>query len=221
MSNLFSESEHSRLSAAIEEAETQSGAEIVPYVAVQSDAYPAVRWRGGVLAALLAAGLLVLLRANALLPLPVPAGLVELSAMLAAGGLGAFTAGTIPSLMRFLVPAREAGRAVKRRALQAFVEEEVFATRDRTGILLFVSLLEHRIEVLADTGIDRQVDDNAWTDVTHHIRTGIEEDRLTQGLLNGIACCGRLLDEHGLDPDGPNELDDRVRSEMEPGSSTR
>jgi len=223
MSDLFSEDDRSRISAAIEEAEAQSGVEIVPYVAVRSDAYPSVRWRGGVLAALIAAGLVALLRANALLPLPAPTDPVGLGTMLAAGGLGAVTAGAVPSLVRLLTPAREIGRAVERRAFQAFVEEEVFATRERTGILLFVSLLEHRIEVLADTGINRQVDADAWSDVTTHIRTGIEDDRLTEGLLNGIACCGRLLDEHGLDsrPDGPNELDDRVRSEMESGSSPR
>ncbi len=104
------------------------------------------------------------------------------------------------------------GRAVYQRAVEVFLEHELFDTRDRTGILLFVSLNEHRIEVLADRGINERVDDSAWTDVTAHIRRGIEDDRLTQGLLNGIERCGRVLDEHGLEarPDDEDELADRL-----------
>jgi putative membrane protein len=107
------------------------------------------------------------------------------------------------------------GRAVYRRAVEVFLERELFDTRDRTGILLFVSLNEHRIEVLADRGIDAQVDETAWTDVSDHIRQGIEDDRLTQGLLNGIERCGRVLDEHGVDarPGDPDELSDHLRPE--------
>ena len=216
MGELFSENERDRIAAAIDEAEAQSGAEIVPYVAVRSDEYPTVRWRGGVLAALLAAGALTLLRTT---PLPEWAPHLTVELLLAAvpvvGLLGAFAAGTLPAFIRSLTPSSEMNRAVDRRAMKAFVEEEVFATRDRTGILLFVSLLEHRIEVLADAGIDRQVDETAWADVTKHIRRGIEQNRLTQGLLNGIDCCGRLLDEHGVETqaDGEDELENRVRSD--------
>jgi len=174
MGDLFSENERDRITAAIDEAEAQSGAEIVPYVAVRSNEYPAVRWRGGVLAALLAAGALTLLHTT---PLPewVPHLTVEtvLAAVPVVGLLGSFAAGTLPVLIRSLTPFSEMNQAVDRRAMKAFVEEEVFATRDRTGILLFVSLLEHRIEVLADAGIDRQVDETAWADVTKHIRRGI------------------------------------------------
>lgn len=217
MGELFSDDERARIAAAIDEAEAQSGAEIVPYVAVRSDAYPAVRWRGGVLAALLATGALALLR---IAPPPELASYLTVDLFLAAvpltGLLGAFAAGTLPTFIRILTPPAERNRAVERRAMQAFFEEEVFDTRDRTGILLFVSLLEHRIEVLADTGIDRQVDETAWADVTDHIRRGIEADRLTRGLLNGIDCCGRLLKEHGgkARADAEDELDDRVRSDV-------
>jgi putative membrane protein len=220
MDDLFSGDERDRIATAIEEAETASGAEIVPYVALRSDEYPAVRWRGGVLAALCAAGLLGLLQAIPLPELPFfLTGTLLLATIPLVGLLGAFAAGSLPALVRLLTSTREVDRAVERRALQAFVEEEVFATRNRTGILLFVSLLEHRIEVRADVGIDRQVDETAWTDVTAHIRRGIEDDRLTRGLLDGIGCCGRLLDEHGVEarPDGVDELDDRVRTNTNDG----
>lgn len=214
MDDLFSERDRQRIADAIGEAEAATAAEIVPYVVVQSDPYPAARWRGGVLGALLVVGAAAVLRAA-----PIPAltpyltDLPVLAASLAAGLIGAVVAGAVPPLTRAFTPADEMGRAVYRRAVEAFLENELFDTHDRTGILLFVSLNEHRIEVLADCGIDAQVDEAAWADVTDHIRRGIETDRLTKGLLNGIECCGRVLEEHGLEagPDGNNELANRLR----------
>jgi putative membrane protein len=214
MNDLFSDDDRQRIADAIDEAEAATSAEIVPYVAVQSDVYPAARWRGGVLGALLVVSAAALLRMD-LLPVVTSywTDLYVLAAALGTGLIGAVAAGAVPPLTRALTPPDERGRAVYRRAVEVFLDHELFDTRDRTGILLFVSLNEHRIEVLADRGIDERVDDSAWTDVTEHIRRGIEDDRLTQGLLNGIERCGRVLDEHGLEArsDDVDELADRLR----------
>lgn len=214
MDPLFSEEDRQRIAEAIEEAETDSVAEIVPYVVARSGDYPAARWRGAVLGALLGGALTLLLRGAS--PSAFPpffSGALAFAAPLVTGLLGALAAGMSPSLVRMLTPSAELERAVFRRAVQAFVEEEVFATRNRTGILLFVSLLERRIEVLADRGIDELVGEAAWTDVTDHVRRGIETDRLTRGLLNGIDRCAAVLEERGADtrPDDENELADRLR----------
>ena len=218
MDDLFSERDRQRIADAIREAEAATAAEIVPYVVVQSEAYPAARWRGGVFGALLVVGAAAVLRAAPISVLtPYLADLPVLAAGLAAGLTGAVVAGAVPPLLRALTPADEMGRAVYRRAVEAFLEHELFDTDGRTGILLFVSLNEHRIEVLADRGIDAQVDEAAWADVTDHIRRGIETDRLTKGLLNGIECCGRVLEEHGVeaDPDDADELANRLRRDDE------
>lgn len=216
MDSFFSDDDRQRIADAIEEAEAATSAEIVPYVVVQSDLYPAVRWRGGVLGALLVLSATALLRGMSVPALtPYLSDGIALATALGVGLLGALAAGAFPPLLRALTPPDELDRAVSRRALQAFVDEEIFDTRNRTGILLFVSLREHRIEVLADRGIDERVDDTAWTDVTDHIRQGIENERLTRGLLNGIERCGRVLDEHGLEarPDDEDELSNHLRRE--------
>jgi putative membrane protein len=98
--------------------------------------------------------------------------------------------------------------------MQAFVEEEVFDTRDRTGILLFVSLREHRIEVLGDAGINQQVDPDDWVEVVARIQRGIQNDNLTEGLVEAIEMCGQLLERKGVDlrADDENELTDTVRT---------
>ena len=214
MPSLFSDDDRQRIRKAIDEAETATSAEIVPYVVVQSDPYPAARWRGGVLGALLVLSVATLLRTMPGTDLPSSLSAPSvLAAALVTGLLGAVAAGSFPSLLRALTPQTETQRAVYRRAVEAFLEQNLFDTRDRTGILLFVSLNEHRIEVLADRGIDEQVDAAAWDDVTDHIRRGIETDRLTKGLLDGIGRCGAVLDEHGLEArtEDEDELSDRLR----------
>jgi putative membrane protein len=155
------------------------------------------------------------------LPLGLPAPLTSEGAVLLlvlfVGGLGAFVAASVPGLVRRFAGADRMEAAVHQRALQAFVEEEVFATRDRTGVLLFVSLLERRIEVVADAGVYQAVDAAAWADVTARVRHGIEADALARGLIDGIEACGTLLREHGFHApsDDPDELPSRLRVDDE------
>ena len=99
-----------------------------------------------------------------------------------------------------------------------FVREEVFATRDRTGILLFVSLLERRVEVIGDIGISERVRADDWDAVESSIREGIRTGTLTDGLVAAIGLCGRLLERRSVNvrPDAENELADAVRTQERP-----
>ena len=209
-----------RIQEAVGRAEEQTAGEIVPVVVPRSDAYEDVVWRGAG-AAILLTLLAVLLTLRfydgwGLGWLFAPWG-VALS-VLAAGTVGALLAQYVYPLQRLLAGSERLDETVHRRALQAFVEEEVFDTRDRTGILLFVSLREHRIEVLGDTGINKQVEPDEWAEVVARIQRGIQNDNLTEGLVEAIEMCGQLLERKGVDirPDDENELTDTVRT---PGRS--
>lgn len=214
MDTLFTDDDKRRIAAAVETAETKTGGEIVPYVVFRSSTYEAVPWRGGVLGALI--GLMVIALTRTAVPDVLPWLTDDGAALLlilGTGLLSAILAATMPPLTRWLIGAEHMAEAVHRRAKEAFVDEEVFATQDRTGILLFVSLLECRIEVLADAGIYQKVDDDAWNDVTERIRAGIESGTLPQGLVDAIERCGALLEEHGIKPrpDDVDELPDHLR----------
>jgi len=218
MDMLFSDEDRQRIAAAIKVAEAETSGELVPYIVPRCAPYEAVPWRAGVLSALLMLAVLALARA---LPLGLPAPLTSEGAVLLlvlfVGGLGAFVAASVPGLVRRFAGADRMEAAVHQRALQAFVEEEVFATRDRTGVLLFVPLLERRIEVVADAGVYQAVDAAAWADVTARVRRGIEAGALAQGLIDGIEACGTLLREHGFHaaPNDPDELPSRLRVDDE------
>jgi putative membrane protein len=199
--------------AAVREAEAASGGEIVPYVVDASDDYPGAVWTAALLGALAAplaaAGLVAWLDLWAVWPLwvtPPP---------LAGAGAGWLAARAIEPLRRALVPAPVAERRVAQRAAAAFLAEEVFATRDRTGVLLFVSLFEHRMVVLADAGIHRHVPAGTWEDVVARAVAGLRAGRTGEALAEAVRRVGALLAEHGVPrrADDTDELADRVRRE--------
>ena len=215
----FTEDELERIRRAVAEAEGRTSGEIVPYLVPQSGRYSVAVWRGASMAAV--GALLV-----ALLVFQFYSGWglgwlhtgwgVALVALIA-GTLGALLAAYVPPLKRLIAGSDRLVRRVHYRAMRAFVEEEVFNTRDRTGILLFISLFEHRIEVLGDTGINQHVTPDEWTDVVLRIREGIKSGHLADGLVEAIEMCGRLLERGGVDikPDDENELPDRIRIRKE------
>lgn len=215
MQPLFSDTERERLRAAVEAAEGNTAGEIVPFILNRSGPYDVAIWRG-------AAGAAVTVLGVALIVMQVYDGwgLSWLYASwgstlltLIAGTLGAGLVAISPPLQRWLAGRALIEETVHRRAMQAFVEEEVFDTRDRTGILIFISLFEHHIEVLGDTGINQHVQPEAWVSIVEHLREAIREDRLADGLVQAIDECGQLLARRGIgiQEDDQNELSDRVR----------
>lgn len=198
---------------AVRQAEAASGGEIVPYVVDASDAYPGAAWMaaalGALAAPLAAAGLVAWLDLWGVWPLwmtlPPFAG----------AGAGWLAARWVEPLRRALVPAPVAERRVAQRAAAAFLDEEVFLTRERTGILLFVSLFEHRVVVLADAGIHRRVPPGAWDEVVADAVAGLRAGRHGAALAAAVTRLGELLAEHGvpLAADDADELSDRVRRE--------
>lgn len=205
-----------RIERAVEQAEQRTAGEIVPVVVPRSDTYEVATWRGGGLGLLLAlvAVFLVIQFYDGwgLAWLFTPSGVVVTA--LCSACVGGLLAKYVPAVRRGLAGSALLDETVHRRALESFVEKEVFDTRDRTGILLFVSLEEHRIEVLGDTGIHAHVRPEDWGDVVARLQRGIREGNLTEGFVDAIEMCGRLLERRGVGTraDGENELGDTLRT---------
>lgn len=216
MDKLLDTLDEDRIREAVAEAEKRTSGEIVPYVVPRSDDYDVATWRGASALAVLALGAVLLFvrfyEGWGLGWVYTSWGVVLIT--LAAGTLGAVLTATIRPLRRALAGAERLDRIVHNRAMRAFVEEEVFDTRDRTGILLFVSLLEHRIEVIGDAGINQKVEPDAWVNVVARIRKGITNNNLSEGIVDAIGMCGALLEQSGVEirPDDENELSDTVRT---------
>jgi putative membrane protein len=209
---LFSPSDLERISQAVKVAERKTSGEIVPYVVDQSDLYEEAEWRGG---ALLGAVALVCI---AVLHLtsetwhglgPAEIGIITIGAM----GLGVMLTHRFSTVRRFLTGNDAIEHRVAQRAAQAFISEEVFQTKDRTGILLFLSLLERKVLVVGDSGINQKVDQSEWEDVVVSITRGIAEGKAADGFIEAIGKCGQLLQKRGVARrrSDRNELSNKLR----------
>lgn len=117
----------------------------------------------------------------------------------------------IPAVDRLIVPNKLQQAWVKRRAGQHFFESGVAHTRDATGILIFISVLEHRVELLADKGISQKVSADKWQEIVNGIIEGIKTGKLCDRLCLAITECGDLLaKDFPIKHDDENELSDGI-----------
>lgn len=210
---LKSKDAQAKIASAVAEAEQLSGGEIVPYIVERSDHYEEATWRGAVTVGITA---LVAGTAYWAFFLPTWSGwempeIILGSLML--GIVAGWLVNKIPALERFFAGKHLMEFRVSRRAAQSFLAEEVFATRDRTGVLIFVSLLEHRVLVLGDTGITKKVKQEEWDNIVGAIVKGMKTGAVTEGMVEGIGLTGDLLQKAGVErrSDDRDELSNAPR----------
>lgn len=119
---------------------------------------------------------------------------------------------SVAPVRRFLTPKALKRARVRRRAQEQFLAKNLSATRERTGVLIYVSVGEHMAELLADEGIAAKVDNVVWEGAMARLVAGIKLKRPAEGFEQAIDLCGEILSEH-FPPragDNPNELPDSV-----------
>jgi putative membrane protein len=201
---LFRPEAHDRIERAVQQAERQTAGEIVPMVVPRSGDYTGLR---AVLAAALAFG-----TGLVVLALPIEPTLWLPPAEVASFAAAFLGLGWAP-VLRLLIPERARATAVDRAARLAFLEHDLVETRDRTGILIYISLLEHRVCVLADRGIDERVEPGTWDGVVETILRGIRARRAEEGLVDAIAACGAVLAQSfPARADDTDEISNRLRT---------
>lgn len=206
----FSPADHAAIEAAVREVEGRSAGEIVPYAVERSDRYVRADWTGAALGALAASLSAALVRWTwDIWGIPLPLWI----ALPPAGGaaLGWLATLAFPALRRALVGSDALAVRVEQRAVQAFLQEEVFRTRDRTGILILVSLFEHRVVVLGDRGLDGFVSASEWEEVVASIAAGIRRGQPGAALADGIRRCASLASRFPPRPDDRDELPGQLR----------
>lgn len=116
-----------------------------------------------------------------------------------------------PTLQRLLLPKKDQANDVFHRAHYEFSEQGLMNTKDRTGILIFVSLMERRCVVLADKGIATKVDSNIWDDIISDLISEIQRKQAHQGFKIAIQKCGEILTQHlPAQSKNSNELANRL-----------
>lgn len=114
-------------------------------------------------------------------------------------------------IQRWLTPLNDQILQVQRRAELEFYSRKMDHTRDRTAILLFVSLMEHRAVVLADQAIASPLPSETWNEVIDLLLTGIRQKKAAQGFTKAIEKSGLLLATHfPIQSGDKNEIHDKL-----------
>jgi putative membrane protein len=103
---------------------------------------------------------------------------------------------TIPTLKFVFVGKKRKEGAVKERALRAFYEKGLYKTKQNTGVLFFLSLLERKVWVLADKGIHGKIHQRTLDRFANIVSKGIKEGRACGALCEAITEAGELLAKH-------------------------
>lgn len=200
----FGEDDRHAVREAVAAAERRTVGEILPVVVERSDPHPAAQW--------LAVLSLVLIGSAALVGLmPWQQPWIILICQTALGAVGFALARALPDFRRMFIREDRASEVAEEQAFQEFYRNGLHRTAAATGVLLFVSLLERRVIVLADEGIDARTDAEFWSGVDDVVLDGIRRGSLREGLVAGIHRAGELLaDQFPWTEGDRNEVPDRV-----------
>ncbi|MAT38964.1 MAG: hypothetical protein CL946_05105 [Ectothiorhodospiraceae bacterium] len=209
---LFSQEDQQRIAETVKAAELATSGEIVPFVVGQSDQYPEAPLRLGFLTAFLVVFTMAIL--DIAMNIWLPFGIGEAAIYTVLGfGLGWIAGFFVTPLRRLVLQSTIMEQRVDERASMAFLAEEVFNTRERTGILIFLSLFERRVRVMGDNGINAKVEQEEWDGIVALIVDAMKNNQPAEGLIKAIERCGSHLEKSGVEirDDDTNELDNSLR----------
>ncbi|HEY0627718.1 MAG TPA: TPM domain-containing protein [Sphingomicrobium sp.] len=217
----LSADDHKRVSAAIAEAEAKSDGEIIAITADQSDAYHDVGLHWAVLA------MVAVLAYFAALPQHLikwhdwiqgwsaEPSARELLTLLLFFALLKFL--VVLFLLRWrplrllLTPGATKTRRVRRRAIMLFKAGAERRTVGRTGILIYLSMDEHRAEIVGDEAITRVITSETWGEAMTALLAEVKQGRPADGIIAAVGIIGAVLAEHFPKSSADtNELPDKL-----------
>ncbi|MDL2337868.1 MAG: TPM domain-containing protein [Pseudomonadota bacterium] len=104
------------------------------------------------------------------------------------------------------------GATARERAISMFGKLRVWDTEHNNGVLIYLLLAEHRIEIVADRGITQRVPATTWRDISDAMGAAFKTRDYARGVIDAVDRVGALLAQHfPADPSdpNPNELPDR------------
>ena len=191
-----------RIEEATRLAEQQTSGEIVTVMAQQSDAYQFIPVLWATLAALFVPMPLILatgLSAHVIY-------LIQLSVFALL-----FLCLRWPALRLAVTPRAIKRLRAHRLAMEQFLAQNIHMTDQRTGVLIFLSVAERYIEVIADEGIYKKVDRRVWDETVDIMSAHIRRGQVADGFVDAISSCGRILAGHfPPDPAPADELPNTI-----------
>ena len=195
----LSPSEQQQITEAIRKAEATTRGEIVTVIARQSDVYLYIPLLWATLPTLAVPGLLEILQNPWALS---HSYLLQFTTFLVLAILFRWQ----PLTLR-IIPKTVKHQRAHRLAMEQFFSQNLHHTEQRTGLLLFVSVAERYVEIIADKGINDKVELDQWSEIVTSFIAQVKDDQICQGFLQAIETCGEILTKHfPIEPGDKNEL---------------
>lgn len=218
----MTDAERARVAAAVSAAEANTAGEIVTILAGRSDEYRDVALAWAALAGLLALCALALAPqfylhlydrlTGAWVQEWAPGQVLGLAALIVTIKFAAAWLVLLWRPLRLaLVPAPIRHARVRARAVTCFRVGAERRTTGHTGILIYLSLAEHRAEIVADAAIAARVAPEVWGAAMAAMLTELKAGRMADGLIAAVERVGAVLAEHfPRAADDVNELPNRL-----------
>ncbi|MCP4679753.1 MAG: hypothetical protein GY854_30535 [Deltaproteobacteria bacterium] len=133
--------------------------------------------------------------------------LVDIALLMVVTAIGA----RMSWVQRLLTTRADQAVQVDSRSVIEFYESNINRTRDATGVLIFISLMERRAVVLADKAINDQVARDTWQEVCDRLIAGIKKKNLGQAIREAVLECGEIMaPQFPIQSDDENELKDQL-----------
>jgi putative membrane protein len=118
----------------------------------------------------------------------------------------------LPAVRRALTPRALKRERVRARAREQFIAKNLAATRERTGVLIYVSFRERMAELIADEGVAEHVEPHAWDRAMAALTDGLKRGEAGAGFAAAVELCGEVLAQRfpARPGDNPDELPDAV-----------
>jgi putative membrane protein len=197
----FTREDHEAIAAAIGEAEKQTSGQIVCVLAHSSSDYAHIP--------ILWASVLALF-----VPWPLiyftPWSVQRIFLLQLAVFIVAALAFSWMPLRLALVPRTVRRVRAHRAALEQFFVRGISHTKNRTGVLIYVSLAERYARIVADEGIAQKVHNSEWQTAIDALTGHMRDGRIAAGLTAAIERCGAVLAAHAPPDGAPNALPNRL-----------
>ncbi len=206
---LLSKEEQETIISAVKKAESATSGEIVPMIVASCSPYPAATFLSSLvyaltISAVITITLMLIERPSTVILDFFHTYLVEqlasfvvfLIVFLFFIPIFILLTKKVPALKKIFLSRTEISEQVRETSHTAFKLHGLDKTKDRNGLLIFVSLFEKRVTVIADVGISRLVSNSEWKNITDALAIQIKKGNVIGGICDAIDACGKILAKH-------------------------
>lgn len=185
---LLTESELEKVSTAIQAVEQKTDAELVTVLAERADNYSYIPTLWAAMLALLSPSVV------SFLPFWVEMGdlmLIQLGVFIVLATLLRW-----PPILARIIPRQVKTWRASNLARRQFLENNLHHTEAEVGVLIFVSEIEHYVEIIADRGVSQHIADAEWAVIIATMTEQVAAGKTLEGFLGCVEASGKLLETH-------------------------